>query len=99
MFCEWNTELPERVRELAVELSNAVNQPKTVPINFLEKNNMTLTTKIVRGKYFDGCTSDDAGYVAEKINDIADAAAAITSISTCKQGDLLVATIVYTAAA
>jgi hypothetical protein len=56
---------------------------------------MAIVTKIVRGRYFDGCTSNDAGYVAEKISDIVNAAGSVTSVSTFKQGELLVATIVY----
>jgi hypothetical protein len=56
---------------------------------------MASQTKIVRGRYRDGMTSDEADSIAEKINDIATAASTVTSISTFKQGDLLVATIVY----
>jgi hypothetical protein len=51
---------------------------------------MATVTKIVRGKYFDGCTEANAGYVAEKINDIVVAAATVVSVSTFRQGNLLV---------
>jgi hypothetical protein len=60
---------------------------------------MGQVTKIVRGKYFDGCNSTDhAGYVAEKINDIVAAAASVEFLDTFRQGGRLVAVIVYTEA-
>lgn len=57
---------------------------------------MANVTVIVRGKYFDGCGSSDAGYVAEKINDIFDAET-VTHFDCFKAGDYIVAVIVYTA--
>ena len=56
---------------------------------------MATVTRIVEGKYFDGCTSSDSGYVAKKINDIV-SARTIVSLSTFRTGNYLVATIVTT---
>jgi hypothetical protein len=53
---------------------------------------MATTTKIVRGRYFDGCTTT---LVAKKINDITTAAANIYGIAIAKSGQELVAVIVY----
>jgi hypothetical protein len=56
---------------------------------------MATTTKIVRGRYYDGLTSATAGYVAKKINDITTGAANIYGISITKSGQELTAVIVY----
>lgn len=57
---------------------------------------MATTTKIVRGRFYDGVTSATAGYVAKKINDITTAATTIHSVAITKSGQELVAVIVYT---
>jgi hypothetical protein len=55
---------------------------------------MATTTKIVRGRYFDGNTSATTGYVAKKINDITTGAASF-QFAIAKSGQELVAVIVY----
>ena len=54
------------------------------------------STKIVVGKYWDGCTQADTTTIAKKIDDVVDAATSILSIAITKKGRLLVAVIVYT---
>lgn len=56
---------------------------------------MATTTKIVRGRFYDGVTSATAGYIAKKINDITTGAANIFAVSIAKSGQELVAVIVY----
>jgi len=56
---------------------------------------MATTTKVVRGRFYDGVTSATAGYVAKKINDITTGAANIYAVSIAKSGQELVAVIVY----
>jgi hypothetical protein len=56
---------------------------------------MATTTKIVRGRYFDGVTSATSGYVAKKINDITTGATTF-QFSISKSGQELTCVITYT---
>jgi hypothetical protein len=56
---------------------------------------MATTTKVVRGKYYDGVTSAVATSIAGKINAITTGAANIYAVSIAKSGHDLVAVIVY----
>lgn len=56
---------------------------------------MATTTKLVRGRYYDGVTSATAGFIAKKINDITTGAANIYAVSITKSGQELTAVIVY----
>ena len=55
---------------------------------------MATNTKIVRGRYFDGCSDSDTATVAKKINDVTSGATSFT-VTITKSGREIVACIVY----
>jgi hypothetical protein len=57
---------------------------------------MATTTKIVRGRYWDGnVNTDAANTIAHKVNDITTGAANIYAVAITKSGQELTALVVY----
>lgn len=61
----------------------------------MEVKKTATTTKVVRGKYYDGVTSAISGTIASKINAITTGATNIYAVSIAKSGSEIVAVIVY----